>query len=74
VPLAGVPVAITGSRGTIHVMTDARGRFSARVAPDTYVVRVDAPEGYELQPIGMAPRLRDARGCVQADLYLRRAP
>lgn len=65
----GLEVAITGSHGTRHVRTDRDGRFMLRVPPDTYVLTVQPPAGYEV-PGPQAPQLRDPRGCVVAEIYL----
>ena len=71
-PIADVEVAITGSTGTVRVKTDEGGHFAVSVPPDTYVVTVQPPPGHEVLPTVSAPQLRDARGCVVADVFLRR--
>jgi hypothetical protein len=37
-PMTHQSVTLTSRRGVVHVTTDGAGRFSARVAPGTYVV------------------------------------
>lgn len=71
-PLGSTDVSITGSTGTLRVKTDGGGHFAVSVPPDTYVVTVRPPPGHEVVPTGMAPELRDARGCVIADVFLHR--
>lgn len=69
--LPGLAIAVTGSAGTRHVRTDADGRFTLRAAPDTYVLTLQPPAGYDVPPL-LAPHLRDPRGCVVEDIYLRK--
>ena len=70
-PVPGLEIAVTGANETRQVRTDRDGRFMLRVPPDTYVLTVQPPAGYEV-PGQHAPQLRDARGCVVADIHLRK--
>ena len=70
-PQPGLAIAVTGSTGTRHVSTDPEGHFALRVPPDTYVLTLQPPAGYDVPPL-IAPQLRDPRGCVVQDIFLRK--
>lgn len=71
-PLPGRAVTITGTGTSYSARTQPDGSFAIRLPPDTYVVSVDAL-GLSTIPSPWPAVLKDARGCVVADVLLQRS-
>jgi hypothetical protein len=69
-PYPGLRVVVRGSGVQEELQTDANGRYELLLPPGEYEVTAEAPDG--LYATGLFPRLtlRNARGCVDADISL----